>query len=245
MAGELAGGGGRSNQIAWPETQNSVDYDFDDSIGTLPGYDLQMLVWILACSTYDEASLGAGARCAVVETEVAADDTTLGFSAQDVFDLAEGERAETFTYQDTGVQVGIVFTAERSEDPILLRTWKPPDENPDLACTGGTALAFSMDSTFASDDGAFAESWREDFENFTFNGLASFLLERDVADLTGSYDSEVVTLVSIWNTIDGIESDTVEMHGVLEGVDFAEDGTVASERCIGRWNYSDEAYCDE
>lgn len=200
------------------------------------------VIFAQACgfpSQHDASSLGIPNECTSADAEVATDDTSLGFSADDVFVLVEGTRTAPFTWYHEGDETEIVFTATRT-GAVQVRSWEPPAGNPDISCAS-PALLLAADASFVTDDGAFAESWREEIELEQFHGFVTFLLERDVADFLSPVDTNGLDSISIWNTINE-SADPAEMYGVVEGVDFDGD----ADRCLGRWNMpEDTPPCDE
>ncbi|MDP7112667.1 MAG: hypothetical protein QGH45_11925 [Myxococcota bacterium] len=206
---------------------------------------------VAGCPHLDEAS---GAYCEETATVVSLDEeTVLGFSPQQVLETLGGTHSVTLEYGEDGDSAGL--TIELLHDGGEARYVESVAVYPDSGQEMDTAAVqcesrvdIDITTTFATDDGVFAESWELPLAATAGDAASFSLSDLQPADFQGSYDfmafdpaeyDEVHT--SVWAAFDmggprGYVSETAEL---------TEDGgpdsaAMAENREIATWQSGEE-----
>jgi len=178
--------------------------------------------------------------CTETDVEVARDEVTeLGFSADQVLARLEGTYATQLQYRDAGT-TDLTITVAQAEDPILLREWAPPPEDPDMECPG-TSLIVRVAVTFTTADGAFAESWTQELQESVFPPSKTLYVDLPTADLHGDWDPGDATAVSFWVNVSG-DGEAPTTEGELVSIVEAPDA-MPTECGFASWNMDPLTAC--
>ena len=85
------------------------------------------------------------------------EETELGFSADALIDVMAGEWAETLRWE-TGSETPLLHTLTYVEGSALFNVYSPGAAS-DTASSCGPTVSVALEVSFATDDGAFDESW--------------------------------------------------------------------------------------
>lgn len=151
--------------------------------------------FVVSCFTDSNDHLAEGGGCDETSSVLALDEvSTLGFSANDLIQLAAGTHQETLLYQD-GTTTGLTLTLEYLDGEVRFVDSEPAEsesgQEADLIapyCEDRLEVAVRV--TFATDDGAFNEQWQDVLSATTVDS-ATVNATFSPTGLTGSYVLEV------------------------------------------------------
>jgi hypothetical protein len=210
---------------------------------------LSIILALTGCTLRDEPNLAEGPSCVDNAVVVELDEVTeLGFTPQQLLDLAMGEHAGTVAWNrgsDASIELAL---SEPSEARFIDSEVVEPEgdgEHLDLwvECPDRVEVDLTLD--LSTDDGWFDESWEIALVGFD-SAQARFDQELDLDDLVGSFDVEPdVTspdydALSAWVTGSFVEGSSAgAFEGQASGEDDCEDGDECSAWAelveIGTW----------
>jgi hypothetical protein len=182
--------------------------------------------------------------CVETATEVAPDDASLGFSAEDLYAIVVGAHTATFRYFHDPAEPGLTLVVDRSTAPVRLLTFAEPSGR---VCRD-PSLRFSAAVSLVTSDGAIDESWEQEVDLTQWSPMLGLGLVRDTSELRGTLDLGAMDRMAVWGAVYAEDDGTVRMHGNVDGQQFAGSDTgneLVAGLCVGRWNLPDDPPCEE
>ena len=213
-----------------------------------------MLAVVAGCGLGGK-DLETGPYCEDTPTVVALDEVTdLGFAAQALVDLAQGDHTETFTWarDDSTTPLSLTVTHGGGEARFVDSTAVYPDgggESPAIGVICEDRVEVDVDLQFATDDGAFDEAWALAIWGVE-SDTATFRQDLDPDGLGGSYDmaddigDEAYDDRSLWvGGAFALEGASGEVMGQISGSEDCDAGDTctawAASVSVGSWGAGD------
>lgn len=156
---------------------------------------LGIVLVLTACKNGRTEDLN-GPGCEETPTVVALDEVTaLGFSAQDLLDLAQGQHDETFRWARDGSTTPMLLQVDFDAGEARYVDSVPVEDDangvePDLAAICESRVEVDVMIAFSTDDGAFDEVFSAPL-TATSAARSELSTELDPDALTGTYDMDV------------------------------------------------------